>query len=477
MANYTNFCCRTGGSNLNSGTRNGSTTEPGVAPDFTYASGSWVQSTRTFSVASGNPSTDGVAVGDFVSVYADGSTVTGYVARVTAVTSTTIVTSATVLAGTVPTDGTSNRTLRVGGAWLGPTGATPWLDTFPAAGMTNVSGDLVRVNLKNDQTYSITANITLGSGDVPIIQGYTSAYGDGGRFVIDGGTSGASYILLTIGASAATTIVVDGEFKNNGATGSAVGISQGASSLSLVRVVVRDVRGTGVSCTTAARLSECEIYGCNQSNTANMGGLTAASSLVLDRVMIHDNTGSNSFGARLTGATAVSITGSVFDSNGTIGGLITTSASSSILVGRSDFYNNGGPGASFTGAFPRVESCNFVKNGTFGVVAGAATLVSLLNCGYGSGTQVNTSGATSGNVEETGAVTYASGVTPWVDPANGDFRINLPAAKGTGRGSYLQTASGYAGMVSTPNIGADHTAEVTTIDNTIYRRNARSLGV
>ena len=47
---------------------------------------------------------------------------------------------------------------------------------------------------------------------------------------------------------------------------------------------------------------------------------------------------------------------------------------------------------------------------------------------------------------------FASDVTPWVDPANGDFRINLAAAKGAGRGSYTQNAGG--GTVGYPDIGA-----------------------
>lgn len=69
MSSFTEFCCRSGGSNLNAGTRTGNTTVPGTSANFTYASGSWVSGTGVFTVASGNPQSDGVAVGDFVSVY------------------------------------------------------------------------------------------------------------------------------------------------------------------------------------------------------------------------------------------------------------------------------------------------------------------------------------------------------------------------------------------------------------------------
>jgi hypothetical protein len=57
-------------------------------------------------------------------------------------------------------------------------------------------------------------------------------------------------------------------------------------------------------------------------------------------------------------------------------------------------------------------------------------------------------------VIESGTVTYANDVTPWVDPANGDFRINLAAAKGAGRGTFTQTAASYTGTIGYPDIGA-----------------------
>lgn len=68
----------------------------------------------------------------------------------------------------------------------------------------------------------------------------------------------------------------------------------------------------------------------------------------------------------------------------------------------------------------------------------------------------NTSGQTNGldDFDIIGSVTYANDVTPWVDPANGDFRIDLAAAQGTGRGAFLQTDGSHAGTVSYPDIGA-----------------------
>jgi len=70
------------------------------------------------------------------------------------------------------------------------------------------------------------------------------------------------------------------------------------------------------------------------------------------------------------------------------------------------------------------------------------------------GTQANGSADTPGAIVQSGAVTYGSNLTPWVDPANGDFRINLTAANWAGRGAFTETASSYAGTVGFPDIGA-----------------------
>jgi len=86
---YTEFYCdASAGSNLNGGSPIGS------PYPLTYTNGNWNSGTGVFTVASGNPSTDGVQAGDFAAVYLDGASApTGYVGRVTGVTSTTITVS------------------------------------------------------------------------------------------------------------------------------------------------------------------------------------------------------------------------------------------------------------------------------------------------------------------------------------------------------------------------------------------------
>jgi hypothetical protein len=125
-----------------------------------------------------------------------------------------------------------------------------------------------------------------------------------------------------------------------------------------------------------------------------------------------------------------------------------------------DIYNNVSDGINMASAtVGLVSNCNFVKNGGWGIKASAynSRPLQVENCGFGSGTMANTNGtitAPSVNLVQSNTVTYASGVTPWVDPANGAFRINLAAAKNTGRGAFTQTQASYAGAIGYPDIGA-----------------------
>lgn len=441
---FTEFCCRSGGSNLNAGTRTGNSTEPGTSASFTYASGSWVSSTGVFTVASGNPSTDGVAVGDFASVYADGASVTTLVGRVTAVSSTTITVSTTAKTGTT-TDGTSNRTLKIGGAWQGPNGTSGFPLTFLSSSCTNSGGDLPRINLKNDATYSVTSGVAPSTTQNGLtFQGYTTSYGDGGRFKLDGGTSGASYQLFSPAVNKLT--VIDGEFCNNGATGAAHGVVP-TTNVEFFRCVVHDVRGLGFF---QGRYVECEAYNCNQSNTSGYGGFYAVT--WAERCIAHDNSGSNTRGFANAN---VALVNCIADTNGAHGFEL---AGSGHMTG-CDSYNNGGDGVliSVNTSEVSIINCNFVKNTGYGINGSTNTPGGVIaNCGFGSGTQANGSGTTNGVGQMTtiGSVTYASGVTPWTDPANGDFRISLAAAKAAGRGSFTETQASYAGTVAYPDIGA-----------------------
>lgn len=463
MASFTELCCRSGGSNLNAGTRTGNSTVPGTAADFTYVGGGWVNATRVFTVASGNPVTDGIAVDDYAAVDTGGA-FAAFIARVTARSATTITLSATGI-GTNPANGTY--TLRIGGAWKGSNAAENFpFDRASLLSLANAAGNPVRINMRNNAQFSITATINASTTSRVTVQGFTTTYGDGGMAVIDGGTTGASYNLWSF-TNTGRWVLQDLEFRNNGATGSADGISWNtggnATLTTLRRVVVHDVRGSGFASSNGAYpnvIEECEAYNCNQSNTATKGGFEISVAHTLIRCTSHDN---NIFGFA-NGGSGTTFIDCIADTN--TGDGFRCSGSSISMIG-CDTYNNGGdglevvdPGGGQIVVF--VENCNFIKNGGWGIRYSGSTsgntIVTQRNCGFGAGTQANTSGtityATNPIIEETGTITYANDVTPWVDPGNGDFRINLPAAQHAGRSNFLQTAAGYAGTASYRDIGS-----------------------
>ena len=346
---YTNFCCRSGGSNLNAGTRTGNTTQPGQSADLTYAAGGWVNTTRVFTVASGDPVADGVAVDDYAAIDTGGSDA-AYIARVTARTSTTI-TLASNGAGTNPANGTY--TMRIGGAWSGPSGASDFpLDlNYTGAGILNTSADTARINLKDNQTYSITAAISMAAGPA-VVQGYTTTYGDGGRASIDGGTTGASFVLININTGVQLRDLI---IANNGDTGSANGVSFSNFTRVLVdRCVVHSVRGSGFAATSGQfTLVQCEVYAANQSNTANTPAvaITGTGLGALIRCMIHDNTGSNTDGARLGGGFGfLTCVDTVFDTNGRHG--ILAASTVNVTVVNCTFHGNGTDGILLLGNAP-----------------------------------------------------------------------------------------------------------------------------
>ncbi len=453
---YTEFYCRTTGSNLNAGSENAD------AARLTYASGNWVAATGVFTVASGNPVNDGVVVGDFASVYPDGSSVGVFIGRVTARNATTITVDLTAKSGTAPTNGTGNRTLKIGGAFKGPNAAENFPFGFIQSTLTNSSGHYPRINFKNGTNYSITAAITHANAGPIRWEGMTTTPGDGGRATIDGGTGGASYVPLTISGNGNSLInIIIG---NNGATGSATGLVV-SGACDVRRCVVHDVRGIGIlSQTTSSVFVACETYLCNQSNTANCAGFNCeVTGTVYIRCIAHDNAGGNTNGFRLN-TTCICIS-CIGDTNGANGFAIP--ATGLIELINCDCYNNAVDGIRLSNASRSVfiiENCNLLNNRGWGINgSGAGERLGVVhNCGFGAGTQDNDSGTTTGlsAIEEAGSITYANDITPWVDPANGDFRINRATAIGTGYGIFTQTASSYTGTVGYPSVGASAPAPV-----------------
>ncbi len=449
------FCNASTGSNLNGGSDAGSVT-------YTSTNGNWSTATNIFTPTDGtNPVSAGVVAGQYASIYVDGATVAVYIAKVLTVVNAAngaITVSASLVAGSAPSTSATGRSIKVGGAWKGPNAADGFPVTLATVTLLAAGTDKFCLNLKNNATYSITANVAETGISKGTIQGYTTTARDGGKAIIDGGTSGTSFVLLTTSAAAAWSHV-DLIFQNNGATGTAAGVTATANTyVSFIRCVFSAMRGSGVTANIGAMFIECEAFGNNLSNTASLGGFAGSGDFM--RCISHDNTGSNSAGFFLSTTNAISsYTSCIADTNGGAGFNVSLSAGVARLS-NCDAYNNASDGIRTTssGGTFFVENCNLIKNGGWGInfVTSTVSTNFIYNCGFGSGSQINSSGTTTGTLtgQETGSITYAANVTPWADPANGDFRITLAAARSTGRGAFTETAPSYAGSVGFPDIGA-----------------------
>src|SRR6266478_815868 len=285
---FQEFFCKSGASNLNGGALS-TGAEPSTTAAYTSTNGGWSTTTHKFTPSDGSNPSSTVSVGDWASIYIDGATVAVCTARVTAVTNAVngdITVSGTSLGGTFPTTSATTRSIKVGGAWLGPNGTQMFPFSMSGMGsMTDASSNKPRINLKNDQTYSVTASLTIGSGST--VQGYSSSVDDGGKATIDGGTSGASYVLVSF--SSANMVIRDLIIQHNGATGSANGLNVSGGGM-CHRVVVNNVRGTGINASSSAGLIECEVYSANQNNTLQAYSLSSTS-MTLVRCIAHDNNG------------------------------------------------------------------------------------------------------------------------------------------------------------------------------------------
>ena len=448
MANTEFYCDSASGANINAGSTSGS-------PVLTLTGGDWVQSTGVFTKASSDLS--GVSVGMFASVYVDGATTAVFVGRITAVDdgADTITVSLTAKSGTAPTDGTGNRSIKVGGAWLGPNGAAAFPFDFVAAAMTNASGDIVRVNFKSGTNYAITAALTHSIAGPVVFQGYTSSVGDGGKATIDGGTAGSSYVALTF--SGAQAYVRDFIFSNNGGTaGGNQWMTFGSARGSVERCVFHDAAGEGLRVNaTTAEVIECEAYACNKANASGTGGFHSSAGGQYLRCISHNNTGSNAAGFSLSSG-PTRYEDCVADTNGGMGW---TESGNNVEFSMSHCvsYNNANHGVSVAGnnCTLLMDSCAIESNGSAGTVygltnAGTSTMARTINNAYYN----NRTAATNGAIDATGTITATASMMG--DPANGNFLASTAEVKGLGRGSYTQT-SGYSGSTTAyPDVGLQH---------------------
>lgn len=266
---FTEFYCVGSGSNLNAGS------DQNALAKYTSTNGNWSTTTNVFTPTDGtNPVAAGVAVGDWASIYVDGATVGVCSCRITAVTNGAngpITVSATARAGTVPSTSATARSIKVGGGFKGPSGASGYPLSISFLNAKDTAGHMARINLKNEQQYNITARITVGGSNV-VIQGYTSTPGDGGKAVIDAGTTAIATAMMSMGSQ--TGIICNLIFQNNGSTGTGAGCLLGGS-WHAIGCGFNHLRGDGLTASTNSTVSGCSFNDCNQSNTNTLAALNA----------------------------------------------------------------------------------------------------------------------------------------------------------------------------------------------------------
>lgn len=469
---YTEFTVRSGGSNLNSGTRHANA-EAGTAADFTYANGTWtVFSTSAAFLTNGNPSSDGVVVADWASVYANGSSSTSFIARVLSVGISSVQVSLTAKGGVTPVSQAATMTMKIGGAWAGPNGTSDFPINMTAAATTDLAADPPRINFKNDVTYSITATMSLGTSQNRTFQGYTTTFGDGGKAIIDGGTSTAAFTLLSLSGTI-IDIFRDLIFQNNGNSGSADLVACATGRCIFHRCVFAHSRGNGLNATGASTFVECEAFDNNQSNTAGQAGFRGSTGWFY-RCISHDNTGSNTVGFLTAAGSAIIIVNCIADTNGASGFSVGGSAQ---FIINPTAYNNTLHGIFLTNSNASAYISNpiIVSNGGFGINISAGNIPSVIdNPAYFQNTSGPVNVTIGSPVLIVGTVTLTT--SPFVDAPNGNFQLNNTdgggaACRRAGRGNFTETSTGYSGTLAYPDIGAvqhQENAKDIIIDSTLY---------
>lgn len=462
---FAEFYCNSLGSNLNAGGISNAA-EPGPNARYTSTNGNWSSTLNNFRPTDGTNPTGSVSVGDFASIYNDGATTAVYIARITAVDNKAngnISVSATSAYGSAPVTSATGRSIKVGGAWLGPNGASifPWGLAGSIGLLTDASSNPVRLNLKNDQTYSLTVAMNLGSLGTATLQGYSAVPGDLGKSVMTSNITTGTNFTCTGGNS---QNFVDLIFVNTGASGGNILVSTGVTSFWL-RCVFHGGRASGFvgSAGNLVHVIECEAYDNNKNNTAGQAGFAgsgSAANMVCINCYSHDNAGSNSHGFSVSGAASLVLVNCISESNGGTGALWAGAGSASMVSVNSDYYNNGSDGVKFTngsvGNWAYIVNSNFVKNGGKGINCTLSSQPGIIyKNGRGSGSQANGSSDTLGAIIDSGTdVSYPSGLTPWNAPTTGDFSIILAASAGAGRSIFTQTDGTNSGTNSYRDIGS-----------------------
>jgi hypothetical protein len=198
-----NFYMQATGNDLNSGATNADNA------DYSVTTLSSFDGVSVFTVGDGSNPSSFILVGDYVSLYQTGDTAARCVAKVTAVTSTTVTIDTTIKYGTVPTSGSSGtRMLKHGGAWaslaITATNAAFNTGTVPQSTQVNIKAG-VYANAATTRALGMAGTVT-----APMIwSGYKTAINDqDNNLLAVNGTDIPQFTFTTATASFATHVTV-----------------------------------------------------------------------------------------------------------------------------------------------------------------------------------------------------------------------------------------------------------------------------
>lgn len=445
---YTEFAATGTGDNHNPGS--GLSDTPALMYWSAATPSAWNPATGIFTVASGSPLTDmpGI-VSDgthFASVYPNGATSTGYSALIIGAGANWIQLSLTNAGGTPPpADSTGMTTMRIDGAFAGPSGAIGIPFTLCNPNMKDAAGHMVCVNIKDKGTsYTITTQMTVPNiNGIMLWSGYSTAFRDRGRPKFDGGIAAVGYILLR--STADFQKFQDFDFAHNGLSN--VSGAYGIYSTGLTtweRVAVHHMHGTGINGNGKTNFFGLDIYSNDTGNfTKCYGMISGTDGSVVAGCYIHDQFGTNAGGAHFDGCPTFvrnRIRHNTFgvDTNGT----------NYFRAYDSDFYDN--PNGHFIARsgvgtiYLHFENTNFFKSAMPAIqVGGTVMFGEVRGCHFGTGTMANGSGhyAYASYIEEEETHDYTANAYPWADPDHGDFSVVNTESEFVGYGDSFQTTT------------------------------------
>jgi len=328
----------------------------------------------------------------------------------------------------------------------------------------NSAGDQVRLNIKNDQTYTLTVALAFASIGNAVMQGYTTTVGDLGKATFTSNLVSATQYTVAANINAQ---FVDLIFASTGASSSQLMFSTTSTvDVVFLRCVFRGSRSSGLVNQGNGGIViaiECESYDCNKGNVATAAGFQVSGSgggMFCYNCYSHDHAaGTNAHGYSSASSATLILVNSIGDT--CAGSGVNLSSTGHIISIGSNYYNNSVDGIkiamSGAAAWCVMMNNNFLKNTGAGVNCTTTSQGGILyNNGRGAGSQANGSADTLQCIVDTSTdITYASGDTPWNAPATGDFTtIPTSAARSAGRGAFTETDGTNTGTVAYPDIGA-----------------------